>query len=110
MSEEIQKKAFIPQRSIYSRNSKLPKMWLCNVKTTHGVTLINADTPDKPTIELECFCTQCLEIDEDKYKYGRPVQCGSVSEEELVKQGYVGLWYTRKGYEQHKKEMKECQK
>jgi len=109
MSEEIKKRPFTPQRSMVSLIPGSPKMWLCNLKKTHNPNItINGESPDYPTARLDCFCIECLEMDEELYRIGRPVQAsGSVDEKELARD-YVGVWFTQKGYAQHKKERARC--
>ena len=103
ISGEIVKRHFEPYRYMAAnRLRKLPKTWICNIHKEHspGGILVDSDSPEKKTKILECFCVQCVEFDEQIYKFGRPVVTGDYSLEKLEAE-FVGVWFTRYGWIQH---------
>jgi len=103
--DEIIKRPFYPVRPAFTRLVSVPKTWICNVLKHHNPSRkVNDDSSDKMTIHFDCFCPKCIEIDEERYRYGRAVVVTSVQQEELNRT-HVGIWFTRKGWALYKKEL-----
>jgi hypothetical protein len=98
----IEKKLFVPVRPLYTLTVGVPKMWVCNIRKIHlekGVYI----REDQPI--LSCICQECVEIDKELYRYGRPVLFkGSITIEQL-EETHVGIWFTKRGYESYKKKV-----
>lgn len=53
---------------------------------------MNGDSPDKPTILLECFCVECVDVDLTEFRIGEPVSVSKSFDQEYMNERYVGIY------------------